>query len=232
MDRAAGRETARDAGPGGGFAGAWRLALGVAAALDRPPVWIGRAAAWLLLPMVAVILFDVISRRYLRHLDWVIDSGLYRLMNSSLIQDAEWHFSAALFFLSLGYACARNVQIRLDLFRDRFSARGRVGIELAGALLLWLPFVAIIVVEAWEYVSLAFESGERSWMQTGLGRRWLIKSVLLVGYATLLMATVSLVIRTCAWLFGPVELRDEARLADVAGTQPPGTSDGMREVRE
>jgi TRAP-type mannitol/chloroaromatic compound transport system permease small subunit len=155
--------------------GGWRAALAVADLLDKPPIAIGRAAAWLLPPMVALILFDVIGRRYLRHIDWVLDNDLQWLFNSPKIQDAEWHFSAALFFLGLGYACARNVQIRLDLFRERMSARRRVGVELAGAAVLWLPFVVIVTVHAWEYVALAYTSNEQSWFSTGLGHRWIIK---------------------------------------------------------
>lgn len=209
---------------------ACRSALAAADLLDTPPVWIGRAAAWLLLPMVALILFDVISRRYLRGLDWVVENDLHWFLNSSKIQDAEWHFSAALFFLGLGYACARNVQIRLDLFRDRLSPRSRVAIELLGALLLWLPFVLIVSVYAWEYVALAYTSNERSWFSTGLGQRWVIKSVMLIGYVTVTMATVSLILRASVWLFGPADLRPAARLDTVAGTKPPRGDEAVQDV--
>ncbi len=54
-----------------------RLALHVADALDAPPRFVGRTAAWLLLPMVAIIFFDVICREFLRHLDWVIENDLH-----------------------------------------------------------------------------------------------------------------------------------------------------------
>ncbi len=194
-----------------------RLALGVADVLDAPPRFVGRAAAWLLLPMVAIIFFDVICRKFLRHLDWVIENDLHHYMNSPKLQDSEWHFSAALFFLSLGYATSMNVQIRLDLFRDRLGRAGRVGLELAGGAALWLPFVLILAWYAGGYVWEAWATNEQSSFLTGLGNRWAIKSSLLAGLLLLAMAVASISLRAVVWLWGPAEGREACRLDSIAG---------------
>ncbi len=206
----------------GGWTGG---ALRVANVLDAPPRLLGRCAAWLLLPMVAIIFFDVICRKYLRHLDWIVENDLHLLMNSPKLQDSEWHFSAALFFLSLGYATSMNLQIRLDLLRDRMSAAARVGLELAGGALLWLPFMLILAAYASLYVADAWVTNEQSFFLTGLGHRWMIKSSLVVGLLLVAMAVSSIGLRAAVWLWGPAEARDACRLESISGiTGPPPTT--------
>ena len=185
--------------------------------LDAIPVRIGQVAAWLLVPMVLIILYDVIARRYFRHLDWVIENDLHHFMNSSKIQDSEWHFSAALMFLSMGYAASRNIQIRLDLFREKFTARCRVAVELTGTLVLWLPYLIIASCYGVDYVLDAYLTNEQSHTLTGLPHRWVIKSTLAVGFMLALLAAISLVLRGSVWLLGPPEERRAARLESVSG---------------
>jgi TRAP-type mannitol/chloroaromatic compound transport system permease small subunit len=204
-----------------------RAALAVADWLDRPAVWLGSAGAWLLLPMIAVIAFDVVGRRYIRKLDFVVEHDLHFLINSPKLQDSEWHFSAALILLALGYAFSRNVQIRLDIVRHRFSPRTRVSIELCGTLVL-LPFLGTMIYFAFEFASRAWSSGEGSQVLIGLGHRWAIKSFVVIGLATLAMAALSLVLRMLVWLFGPPELAALARLESIAGTVAAGEPAGRR----
>ncbi len=138
-------------------------------------------------------------------------------MNSPKLQDSEWHFSAALFFLSLGYATSMNVPIRLDLFRDRLGRAGRVALELAGGAALWLPFVLILAWYAGGHVWETWATNEQSSFLTGLGSRWAIKSSLLAGLLLLAMAVVSISLRAVVWLWGPVDGREACRLDSIAG---------------
>lgn len=197
-----------------------RLLLWLARWLDRPAGLLGRTAAWLLLPMIAVIAFDVIGRRYIRHLDFVVENDLHHFINSPKLQDSEWHFSAALIVLALGYAFSRNIQIRLDIVRHRFSARRKVWIEFLGTLVL-LPFLAVMLYFAGVFVHAAWSSGEQSAVLIGLPHRWLIKAVLLLGLATLAMAALSLTLRCAVWLFGPTALTAQCRLESLTQTPVP-----------
>jgi TRAP-type mannitol/chloroaromatic compound transport system permease small subunit len=187
--------------------------------LDRPAVWLGGAGAWLLLPMIGVIAFDVIGRRYVRHLDFIVEHDLHHYINSPKLQDSEWHFSAALILLALGYAFSRNVQIRLDIVRHRMSARTKLWIELAGTLVL-LPFLAVMIYYAFDFVAFAWKSDEQSAVLIGLSHRWVIKSALLVGLVSLALAALSLVLRILVWLYGPPELVARARLESLTAARP------------
>jgi len=189
--------------------------------LDRPSVLFGRIAAWLLLPMIAIISFDVVGRKYVRHLDVIVDNDLHQYINSPKLQDSEWHFSAALIVLALGYAFSRNIQIRLDIIRHRLSARRKIWIELAGTMVL-LPFLGVLLYFAGDFVHASWSSGEQSAFLTGLSHRWLIKAVLLLGLSTLALAALSLALRCAVWLFGPAALRPQCDLDHL--TQAPATT--------
>ncbi len=94
-----------------------RAWLKVADWLERPVIWLGRLAGWLILPLIGVIIFDAVSRKFLRKMPFVIETGLFHLMNSPKLQDSEWHMHAILFLLSMGYAYVYNALVRLVLFR-------------------------------------------------------------------------------------------------------------------
>ena len=203
--------------------------LRLAQVLDRPAVWLGRCGAWLLLPMIAVIAFDVIGRKYVRHLDFIVENDLHQYINSPKLQDSEWHFSATLILLALGYAFSRNVHIRLDIVRHRLSARAKVWIELIGTLFL-LPFLGVLLFYAFEFAYDAWVSDEQSSFLTGLHYRWAIKSAVFVGLLTLLLAALSLVLRMLVWLFGPAELAPRTRLDSLTGVAASG-DDPSRQAR-
>ena len=75
-------------------------ALSFANSLDRLTRWIGKAAGWLMLPLIAVIVFDVVTRKIdftrLLFSDFTMASG-YSV--STILQDLEWHFHGALLLL-------------------------------------------------------------------------------------------------------------------------------------
>ena len=65
-----------------------KLSLG----LDRFVVMVGKAASWLILPLVAIVMIDVITRR----LDFIKDlsadvTETYGFSISFIAQDLQWH---------------------------------------------------------------------------------------------------------------------------------------------
>ena len=99
-----------------------------------PVLWLGRMAAWLMLPLVGIIMFDAICRKFVRKTTFAIETGLYHLMNSPVLQDAEWHLHAILFLVAMGYAYAYNAHVRLDIFRPRLGIKGRLWVEVFGGM--------------------------------------------------------------------------------------------------
>lgn len=186
--------------------------LKVADWLEKPVIWMGQLCAWLMLPLVGIIIFDAISRKFLRKTSFAIETGLYHLMNSPVLQDAEWHLHTVLFLVAMGYAYVYNVHVRLDIFRPRLGARGRLWVEMVGGVVLLIPFLSVLIFYGWDFFMSAWSTDEGTSVLIGIGNRWFIKSFVLIGYSLLLLSAVSLIIRFAIRLWGPPELIEQTRV--------------------
>ena len=168
--------------------------------IDRFVSRVGRLAMWLFLPLIAVILFDVITRKIPGFSYTVLQGWLGGWISSTRLQELEWHLHTGLFALVLGWAYLRNGQVRVDLLRERAGTRLKLWIELVGALVMLLPFCALLLWFGLDFVAASWRQGEGSAAMTGLGQRWIIKGVFVAGAALLFLAGLAVVCRTLAAL--------------------------------
>ncbi|MEM0993504.1 MAG: TRAP transporter small permease subunit [Bacteroidota bacterium] len=145
---------------------------------------VGRGVAWLTTILVIVIFIDVIFRySFEETATWVID--------------LEWHLFAIIFLLGGGYAYRHDKHVRVDLFYAKFSKRDQALVNLLGALLLLVPWCLAVIWFSGEYAQLAFQIREGSPDPGGLPARYLIKSVVVVGFFLLLLQALSVILN--AW---------------------------------
>lgn len=189
-----------------------RSFLSIADRLESLPQFFGKLGAWLILPLVAVIMFDVLTRKFQFIQQAIMDSPLYEIMSPTKLQELEWHLHAALFLLALGYAYTVNAHVRVDLVREKLSDRGQAWIELIGICCLMIPYLVVVLYYGWTFVHQAWESNEGSDAMTGIPARWFIKSFVLAGLFLALMAGISTLLRQIVYLFGPEELRPEIKM--------------------
>ena len=181
---------------------------------DRVVVGMGKLASWLFVPLMLIIFYDVSQRKWLDFDTSIMDTPFY--VDSTKLQEMEWHLHAVLFLLCLGFAYRADGHVRIELIRDRLSQRARVWMELAGIFLFLLTYCYLIVQFGWAYAGKSYQIGEVSAAQTGLSHRWIIKGMLPVGFALLFAAGVSAALRCVVYLFGPTYLNE--RSGDYAGT--------------
>lgn len=175
--------------------------LSLAEALDRPVRVAGKIAGWLSLPLIAIIMFDVITRK----IDFIrigMAEMNLRWLNPIIFQDLEWHIHGVIMFLAFGFAYLMNAHVRVDIFREMLSHRKQAWIELMGLLIFALPYMALITYFAYQFVALSVHQGEGSESLTGIGMRYIIKSFMLIGFALLWMAFAATFLRLIAYLFG------------------------------
>ena len=180
--------------------------------MELPALWLGRMAAWLLLPLVGIIMFDAVCRKFLRKTTFAIETGLYHLMNSPVLQDAEWHLHAILFLVAMGYAYVYNAHVRLDIFRPRLGVKGRLWVEVLGGGFLLIPFLVTLIYFGWDFFLSAWLTDEGTSVLIGIGNRWFIKSFVIIGFSLLLLSAASLSIRLAIRLWGPEDLIAETRV--------------------
>ncbi|MCH8348463.1 MAG: TRAP transporter small permease subunit, partial [Proteobacteria bacterium] len=123
--------------------------LPIAKFLSRFVAAIGKAGAWVSILMIVVILTDVILRRYF-------------VIGSAKLQELEWHLHGILFLTTLGYGYLEGAHVRIELFREKWSARTKAWVELFGILLFLLPFTLTAIYFGIDYVEMSYLNSEVS----------------------------------------------------------------------
>ncbi|MDE0335040.1 MAG: TRAP transporter small permease subunit [Defluviicoccus sp.] len=163
--------------------------------LTRVVMGIGRAGAWIAIPLMVIILFDVITRRFL-------------VLGSTKLQEGEWHLHAMLFLLCIGFVYLKDGHVRIDLMREKMSSRTRQWVEFLGCLLFAVPYCLIVAWFSIDFVERSWHLNEASDSATGLPYRWAIKAFMPIGMFTLLLAGIVVLLRRFIDLFGPPDIRD------------------------
>ena len=149
--------------------------------------FIGKIGAWLAIPLIGIIIFDIISRRFF-------------VLGSTKLQEMEWHLHAALFLLALGYAYLKNSHVRIEVIRESFSTKLKSILEILGVLIFVLPYTGLIIYFGLDFVSRSYQINEVSAALTGLSHRWIIKSFIPMGMAFLWLSGISVLLRNIVYL--------------------------------
>jgi TRAP-type mannitol/chloroaromatic compound transport system permease small subunit len=173
------------------------LALSVSNGIRRVLELIAKASAWLLIVLMFTTLIDVVFRKMSRT---VVDLGIN--FPYTKFQEFEWHLHAAIFSLWMGYNYVINAHPRVDSYFSGATLRQRAWVEFLGCLLFAIPYCCIVTFYGWEWIKIAYVTGEASDSANGLTHRWIIKGVYYVGLWLLLIGVLSVTMRLAAHLFG------------------------------
>lgn len=157
--------------------------------LDR---WVSRltlAFASLALPLlIAIPVFNVVSRQ-------VGDVG------SGLLYEIESGLFFALLMLSFGYTYLRDGHVRIDLVREKLSARWIAQVEILGCLAILIPLSGLLIADGARAAWVAFVQGERL-ADTDLPYQWVLKATVPLGFLLVLLSSADVAIRNALFLFG------------------------------
>ncbi|MFN0317633.1 MAG: TRAP transporter small permease subunit [Burkholderiales bacterium] len=162
---------------------------------------IAAAVGWLFLVATAVIIFDVLSRKF----GFQIPG-----MGSTRLQELEWHLHTALFSFWIGMGYIRNTHVRIDVATTNAKPRTHAMLELLGCLIFALPYTLVAIYFAADFAWISFVDMEGSESANGLPYRWIPKTFLLAGLVLLLFAVLSVLMRVIVFLHGPERLRAAA----------------------
>jgi TRAP-type mannitol/chloroaromatic compound transport system permease small subunit len=189
--------------------------LNISARLESILVAIGKLGAWLSLPLIAIIMFDIISRKFF-------------VLGSTKLQEMEWHLHAALFLLALGYAYLKNSHVRIEVIRESFSTKLKAILEVIGVLIFILPYTGLIVWFGIDFVSRSYGMNEVSAALTGLSHRWIMKSFVPMGMAFLWLAGISVLLRNLSYLIG--HKNNNKELMDTSQSMSPELANATEEL--
>ena len=183
------------------------LLIRISDLLDRWITRVGRVAAWAGVALIAITIFDVVTRRFF-------------VLGSTKLQELEWHFHVVLFAFCIGFAYLKDAHVRIDLVRENLSKRVQWWIELLGCLFFLLPYCALVVYFSFDFTVRSFNVDEVSASATGLTHRWILKSAIPIGFSLLALSGLVVVLRKLIELFGPPDLGREVRHVKAAEAEP------------
>jgi TRAP-type mannitol/chloroaromatic compound transport system permease small subunit len=162
----------------------------VANAIDRAISAIGRAATWCCL-YVVIAEFAVVVMRY------ALGIGSIKLQESVL------YAHAGLFMLAAAWTLQVDGHVRVDIFYSSAKLRARALVDLIGALLLLLPFAAVLAVVSMPYVERSWGILERSREASGLPFVYLLKTLIPLFAVLIGLQGVAQLLRAALVLAGP-----------------------------
>ncbi|HSJ06388.1 MAG TPA: TRAP transporter small permease subunit [Longimicrobiales bacterium] len=160
--------------------------LRVARAIDRLTGGVGAAVAWLALFTVLLGAFNAIARYLGRYL------GVHLSSNAWI--ELQWYLFSVMFLLGGAWVLREDAHVRVDVLFARLSARSRAMIDIAGILLLLVPFAGFIIWVTVPVVQASWRIREGSPDPGGLPR-YPLKALILVSFGLLLLQAVALLIR-------------------------------------
>ena len=173
--------------------------LKISQTLSRIVRFFGKLGAWSIIGLMLIIILDITMRR------WFV-------IGSTKLQELEWHLHGTLFLLCLGWTYLKNGHVRIELLSERMSIRSQAWIELIGITLFLIPYIAAIIIFGTDYVGFSYQFDEGSASPTGLPNRWIIKSIIVVGFIILGFAAISRLIETIIYIFGNDRQRQQTSL--------------------
>ncbi|HET9403262.1 MAG TPA: TRAP transporter small permease subunit [Burkholderiales bacterium] len=147
-------------------------------AIDRFAQLCGVVIAWLMVPLVAAVVYEVVAR--------------YAFAAPTIWSfDVTYMLYGAMFMLGAAYALRIGAHIRTDFFWERWSLRTRGVIDSVAYIVFFFPGIALFLWVGWDEAWYAYEIGELSEQTPWRPALWPLKACVPLAAALLLLQGVS-----------------------------------------
>jgi TRAP-type mannitol/chloroaromatic compound transport system permease small subunit len=117
--------------------------------IDAISTWVGKAAAWLIIALTAMVCVEVFKR-------YVLNAP------TAWIFDANNMLYGALFMLAGAYALAQNAHVRGDFLYGAMRPRTQAALDLVLYIVFFLPGIAALLYAGYRFAALSWRIGEHS----------------------------------------------------------------------
>lgn len=118
------------------------------ALLDSVSLWSGRIIAWLILPMVLSLVYEVVSR-------YVFDKP------TEWAYDMTFMLYGSFFMIGSAYTLFKKGHIRTDSYYGSWSPRTQGWVDTICYLVFFFPPLIAFLVVGWDYFMRSYLQGER-----------------------------------------------------------------------
>ena len=149
---------------------------------------IGKILSWLIVVVVVVSASNATVRKVLN-------------ISSNAWLELQWVLFGVVFLLCSPWTLLTNEHVRIDIVNNVLPRRVRDIIELVGHFLFLLPLTIVMVVTSIPFFLRSFRINEQSTSAGGLPQ-WPAKSLIMIGFALLLLQGISEIIKRIAIMQG------------------------------
>lgn len=142
----------------------------------------GEISAWLIFILVLMVAGDVLFR-YFFHVSSIAE------------QEMQWHLLAAIAMFGSAYTFQQKEHVRVDLFYHMYSPKVKKWMDVLIPLLIVIPFSAFMIYLSIDYVMQSYANGEVSPDPGGLPYRYLVKSLIPLGFLLVLIQGISVLLK-------------------------------------
>ncbi|HSB04125.1 MAG TPA: TRAP transporter small permease subunit [Thermodesulfobacteriota bacterium] len=118
-------------------------------AIDALSIWTGKGIAWIILPNVLALVYEFFARYILGQPTIWSYEVTYFLYGSH-------------FLLGAAYTLHLKSHIRIDIFYQKISPRGRAIVDTLGYLIFFFPVMLLLLYAGGEFTLQSFEMNEKS----------------------------------------------------------------------
>ena len=151
--------------------------------IDSLSKYFGFLAAFFALAMSLLVAYDALMR-------YAFSEG------SIALQEFEWHMFDILFLFGLSYALKHDKHVRVDIFYEKYSKDTQALIRILSMAFLVIPFALLMIVYGYDMTLQSYLQHDTSPNPGGLSNRWIIKSMLVVGFVMLILQAISEIIKS------------------------------------
>ncbi|MFK8083008.1 MAG: TRAP transporter large permease subunit [Granulosicoccus sp.] len=144
----------------------------ITAAIDVMNYRVGQIIALLLVPLIAVVVFEVFSRNSFSILQNAGFEDLARSLNlgpTLWVYDTSRMIAGVLFMAAAGYGLMRGVHIRADFLYRFWSDKTQATVDATLYLLLFIPSMIFFTIVSTKFWWLAFSTGETMQIDSAWG---------------------------------------------------------------
>ena len=150
--------------------------------LERFSGLIGNIGAWVMLPLVLSMVYEVIMRHFFNAPTfWAYEVG-YMLAGTT-------------YMFGMGYCLRQGGHIRVDFIYDNLSLKRKALVNFLGYIILMLPGSIWITIGLYDYAVEAYVSGEVSGQSAWNPIIWPFRTVWVIGFLSLTLQAVSEVLK-------------------------------------
>jgi TRAP-type mannitol/chloroaromatic compound transport system permease small subunit len=154
----------------------------LARSIDRLNTWIGKAFAWLFLPLTYTLVHEVVATKvFARPTVWAFD--------------ASYMLYGTIFMIGTAYTLAIDGHVRGDMIYRLWPPRVQASIDLSLYILVFFPAMVAMLIAGSSYAYYSYSIGERS-LQSPFGPIiWPLKMVIPITAFLLLLQGASQAIK-------------------------------------